>query len=79
MVIIRILGIILVIVGLFLTTNIVSVKINKSESIGWALASLGMFLFFVYSMICGNIISAIVSLIFTIINVYFSVNYFKQR
>lgn len=74
---IKILAAILTVVGLILTTNIMSVKINKSKAIGWALASLGMFLFFVYSMICGNIISAIVSLIFMIINVYFSVNYFK--
>ena len=74
---IKILAAILTVVGLILTTNIMPVKINKSKAIGWALASLGMFLFFVYSMICGNIISAIVSLIFMIINVYFSVNYFK--
>ena len=74
---IKILAAILTVVGLILTTNIMSVKINKSKAIGWALASLGMFLFFVYSMICGNIVSAIVSLIFMIINVYFSVNYFK--
>ena len=74
---IKILAAILTVVGLILTTNIMSVKINKSKAIGWALASLGMFLFFIYSMVCGNIISAIVSLLFTIINVYFSVNYFK--
>ncbi len=44
MVIIKILGAILVAIGLFLTTNILSSKINKG--IGWALSSLGMFLFF---------------------------------
>lgn len=77
MVIIKILGIILVVVGLFLTTNIMSVKINKSESIGWALASLGMFLFFVYGIIYENIYFAVASLLFSVINAYFSVNYFK--
>lgn len=74
---IKILAAILVGAGLFLTTNIMSDKVNKSKAIGWALASLGMFLFFICSMVCGNMISAILSLIFTIINVYFSVNYSK--
>ena len=54
MVIIKILGAILVVIGLFLTTNILSSKTNKG--IGWALASLGMLLFFTYGMICGNMI-----------------------
>ena len=77
MVIIKILGAILVAVGLFLTTNILSNKINKG--IGWALSSLGMLLFFAYGMICGNMIFAILSLLFTIVNAYFSVNYFKNK
>jgi len=77
MVIIKILGAILVAIGLFLTTNILSSKTNKG--IGWALASLGMLLFFTYGMICGNMIFAIVSLLFVIVNAYFSVNYFKKN
>ena len=77
MMIIKILGAVLVAVGLFLTTNILSSKINKS--IGWALASLGMFLFFAYGVICGNMVFAILSLLFAIVNVYFSVDYFKKK
>ena len=77
MMVIKILGAVLVAVGLFLTTNILSSKINKS--IGWALSSLGMFLFFVYGMICGNMIFAVLSFLFTIVNVYFSVDYFKKN
>ena len=76
MIIIKIFGAILVAIGLLLTTNILSYKINKG--IGWALASLGMFLFFAYGMICGNMIFASLSLLFAIVNAYFSVNYFKK-
>lgn len=76
MIIIKILGAILVAIGLFLTTNILSSKTNKG--IGWALASLGMLLFFAYGMICGNMIFASLSLLFAIVNAYFSVNYFKK-
>ena len=75
--VIKILGTVLVAVGLFLTTNILSHNINKS--IGWALSALGMFLFFVYGMICGNMIFAVLSFLFTIVNVYFSVDYFKKN
>ena len=74
---IKILGAILVAVGLFLTTNILSSKTNKS--IGWALASLGMFLFFAYGIIYGHTIFAIISLLFAIVNAYFSVDYFKKN
>jgi hypothetical protein len=76
MIIIKIFGAILVAIGLLLTTNILSYKIDKG--IGWALASLGMFLFFAYGMICGNMIFASLSLLFAIVNAYFSVNYFKK-
>ena len=76
MITIKIFGAILVAIGLLLTTNILPYKIDKG--IGWALASLGMFLFFVYGMICGNMIFASLSLLFAIVNAYFSVNYFKK-
>ena len=77
MMVIKILGVILVAVGLFLTTNILPSKTNKS--IGWALASLGMFLFFAYGVIYGHTIFAIISLLFAIVNAYFSVDYFKKN
>ena len=76
MIIIKIFGAILVTIGLLLTTNILSYKIDKG--IGWALASLGMFLFFAYGMICGNMIFALLSLLFAIVNAYFSVDCFKE-
>ncbi len=79
MVTIDILGLILVIIGLLLTTNnVLTNRIASNEAIGWALAALGMFLLFVSDMISGDIIFAVITLLFTIVNAYFSVNNFKK-
>ena len=48
------------------------------KAIGWALATLGMILLFVYSIISGNIIYAIVTLLFAIANAHFSIDCFKE-
>ena len=77
--IISILGTILVVVGLVLTTNMLSDKVSPNKSLGWAIAAVGMFLFFIHSVLLGKIISSILSLLFTLINTYFSVNYYKEE
>ena len=69
----------LVFVGLLLTTNILSDRLDFGKSIGWALAALGMLILSVYSFMIGKIIFAIISLFFAIVNVYFSVDYFKEN
>lgn len=77
--IIDIFGVILVVVGLILTTNFLPVKFAFSKPIGWAMASIGMFLLFVCNMIFGRIIYAIVCLLFSMANAYFSVNFLKKE
>lgn len=77
--IISILGTILVVIGLVLTTNMLGDKVNTNKSLGWGLAAIGMFLFFIHSVLLGKIISSILSLLFTLINTYFSVNYYKEE
>ena len=76
--IINVLGAVLVVIGLLLTINVLSDKIAFGKAIGWALTTLGMVLLFVYSIISGNIIYAIVTLLFAIANAYFSIDYFKE-
>lgn len=78
MAVISILGGALVVIGLLLTINILPSKITYRRAIGWALATLGMVLLFVYSIISGNIVHAIVTLLFAIANAYFSVDCFKE-
>jgi len=76
--IINVLGTVLVVIGLLLTINVLSDKIAFGKAIGWALATLGMILLFVYSIISGNIIYAIVTLLFAIANAHFSIDCFKE-
>ena len=76
--IINVLGAVLVVIGLLLTINVLSDKIAFGKAIGWALATLGMILLFVYSIISGNIIYAIVTLLFAIVNAHFSIDCFKE-
>ena len=76
--IINVLGTVLVVIGLLLTINVLSDKIAFGKAIGWALATLGMILLFVYSVVSGNMIYAIVTLLFTIANAYFSIDCFKE-
>jgi hypothetical protein len=77
--ILDIIGALFVTIGLLLTFDFLNKRIVSGRTIGWALAAVGMFLFFIHSVLLGKIISSILSLLFTLINTYFSVNYYKEE
>lgn len=76
--IVAIIGITLGVVGLMLTIPFLYTKLSLKEYFGWALASLGMFILFVHQTLFGNVFFAMMSLLFTIVNTYFCVNYFNE-
>lgn len=75
--ILDIIGALFVTIGLLLTFDFLNKRIVSGRTIGWALAAVGMFLFFVYNVIIGNVLFGILSLLFTIVDAYLSVNYYK--
>ena len=75
--ILDIIGALFVTIGLLLTFDFLNKRIVSGRTIGCALAAVGMFLFFLYNVIKGNVLFGILSLLFTIVDTYLSVNYYK--
>ena len=78
MITISIIGLMLVLVGLILTIPTIGTRMALGRTIGWALASVGMFLLFLYHIISGNIVFGIITLIFAIGNIFFCIECFKE-
>ena len=78
MMLINIFVLVLVVVGILLTTNTLSSRINFGKTIGWAMMALGMLILSVCGFASGKIIFASVSLVFAIVDAYFSIEYFDE-
>ena len=71
MTIISVIGFILVFVGILLTIPSLCEKIKINTNVGWIMSAIGMFMLAFYDFARGNILFAILCLIFAISDVFF--------
>ena len=76
--VIHVIGCILVFVGILLTIPSLCSKIKVDTVVGWSMSAIGMLLLAFYGFASGRILFAILCLIFTAGDMYFSVSSLKK-